>query len=363
MRRNLFLLLTLLGLIAASACSTPNAAQEQATATPLPTIASAKATFTVQRGDILSQEQFSARVIPMIQEQLSFRADGRVRRLYVRPGDPVTQGQLLADLVQVEQMQAQKKQQVLDLRRAQINLEMAQLRAEAMKTQTPSWELNYEITMRLQALEVELAQIDLSDIEQANTTLDAAIGDAQVVSPIDGKILKINIIEGAEIQAYSVVIIVGDDTNIEIGAELTSDQMKGLAEGMPATIELPLRPGEKLQGKVRSLPYPFGTGGDSPAQQPAGALADATTRISLDNAASLNDYKLGDIVSVVVTEENKPGVLWLPLQAIRTYDGRTFVVVQTDGLPRRVDVRIGIKNDEKVEIISGVEEGQVVIAP
>ncbi len=56
-------------------------------------------------------------------------------------------------------------------------------------------------------------------------------------------------------------------------------------------------------------------------------------------------------------------MLWVAPQAIRTYEGRNFVVVKTDSLPKRVDVRLGIKNEEQVEILEGLEEGQVVIAP
>jgi multidrug efflux pump subunit AcrA (membrane-fusion protein) len=39
------------------------------------------------------------------------------------------------------------------------------------------------------------------------------------------------------------------------------------------------------------------------------------------------------------------------------------VVVQDSDTQRRVDVKIGITSDDRVEILEGLEEGQVVIAP
>ena len=54
-------------------------------------------------------------------------------------------------------------------------------------------------------------------------------------------------------------------------------------------------------------------------------------------------------------------MLWLPPQAIRTFEGRRFVVVQDGDAQLRVDVTIGIESDDRVEIEEGLTEGQTVI--
>jgi multidrug efflux pump subunit AcrA (membrane-fusion protein) len=54
-------------------------------------------------------------------------------------------------------------------------------------------------------------------------------------------------------------------------------------------------------------------------------------------------------------------VLWLPPQALRTFQGRDFVFIDDNGLQRRVDVRLGLRSDDRVEILSGLLENQVVI--
>jgi multidrug efflux pump subunit AcrA (membrane-fusion protein) len=56
-------------------------------------------------------------------------------------------------------------------------------------------------------------------------------------------------------------------------------------------------------------------------------------------------------------------VLWLPPQAVRTFEGRKFVVVQEGDGQRRVDVKIGIQSEDRVEIEEGLKEGQVAVAP
>ncbi len=370
MRRTLLSILNFLALaslLLATACSGGGTARnEEPTPTPLPTpMAAAKPTYTVQRGDILAQVQFSARVMPTVQEELFFRTSGRVREVYVRSGETVTKGQVLADLLQLDEMEAQARAQELVLRRAEINYEMAWLRQQLAATEMATWDRGYDIRMKMYAYEVELAQIAYEETKMNSQSLEGAIQDAQIISPLDGKVLNMTVLEGQEVSGFQKLITVGDDSLLEVGATLTSTQMQDLEEGMQAIIELPNRPGEKLTGIVRSLPYPYGTSGGAQTSSTVepGTMVDNTTRVALDDQSSMAGFKLGDLVQVTVIMESKAGVLWLPPAAVRSFEGRNFVVIQTDGLPRRQDVRLGIKNEEKVEILEGLEEGQVVIAP
>jgi multidrug efflux pump subunit AcrA (membrane-fusion protein) len=56
-------------------------------------------------------------------------------------------------------------------------------------------------------------------------------------------------------------------------------------------------------------------------------------------------------------------VLWLPPDAIRTAGGRTFVIINSEAGPKRVDVELGLQTRDRVEIVSGLDEGQVVVSP
>ncbi|UCC61429.1 MAG: secretion protein HlyD, partial [Anaerolineae bacterium] len=59
--------------------------------------------------------------------------------------------------------------------------------------------------------------------------------------------------------------------------------------------------------------------------------------------------------------EEKDDVLWLPPAAIRTFQGREFVIVQEADRQRRADVQIGIESQDRVEILEGLEEDQIVV--
>jgi multidrug efflux pump subunit AcrA (membrane-fusion protein) len=74
-------------------------------------------------------------------------------------------------------------------------------------------------------------------------------------------------------------------------------------------------------------------------------------------------YKVGDMVNLTIVLEKKTDALWLPSQAVREFEGRYFVIVQDGEAQRRVDVKVGIIEADRIEIIEGLAEGQVVVAP
>jgi RND family efflux transporter MFP subunit len=250
----------------------------------------------------------------------------------------------------------------LNLRVAEASYQAALQAREAHKYEIQILQLNVEQARR----RLEEIQAGL-DIEQARLTvqrLEAQVADARIVAPFDGVVLSLNLAEGRLVDAYRVVMSVADPTQLEVSVNLDQKQMADLVEGMAATAELTSRPGETIPATIRRLPYPYGRGGRTTrGTGTAVSQEDTSTRIKLDSGFR-GEYKLGDLVRVTVVLERKADVLWLPPQAIRTFEGRKFVVVQEPGgAQRRVDVKIGIESEDRVEIEEGLTEGQVVVSP
>jgi membrane fusion protein, macrolide-specific efflux system len=122
---------------------------------------------------------------------------------------------------------------------------------------------------------------------------------------------------------------------------------------MQVTVTLDANIDDKLTGTVRQLPSPYGTG----------ASDERTIHVALDSPPSTSTYQTGDNVMVTARLASKEGVLWLPPDAIRSVGGRTFVIINTENGPQRVDVEIGLQTRDRVEIVSGLEESQVVVGP
>ncbi|MCB0031888.1 MAG: HlyD family efflux transporter periplasmic adaptor subunit [Anaerolineales bacterium] len=391
--RRIFPLLLLAMLIAGCALqpiTEPRRPDPDTEPTIVPTaIAIEKPTYVVAHGPVSSQLFKSGRVAPVTQSQLSFMINGQIEALLVGSGTVVSAGDVVATLstaaleqalaeaeaalsLAQDQLAVAAENQAADQRRAEIALELVQLQldyAVDAAGDTPTSEQSLAIaTLQLQ---VELAQLNLAEFDGApDPTLMSQVAQAQVdvenlqtqieesslVTPIAGTVMVVNAAVGDAVAAGETVLVIADLNELEVQVTLLDRELQTLSEGMAALGTIPSRPDASFAMTVRQLPYPYGTGAQ-------GTEADTTVRISFDNSAQMTDVNIGDRLEIAILLEQHEDVLWLPPAAIREFNGRLFVVIQDGQSQRRVDVKIGLQNENQVEITSGVSEGQVVVGP
>lgn len=354
MKRNLLTIFTILAILLAG-CGSGQATNE-ATPTPFPT--PVRPTFTVQRGDMAVEARLDGRVSPLALHTVFFQVSGQVREVLVNVNDVVSEGQLLGELDKAQELRAKADETRRTIRRAQIGLEIEKLTLEQFEAENrPAYEIE------IQKRRVELAQIDFDELMQrlgidpsaaVTDELDAQVAQARAFAPADGTIIAA-VTVGRNVSQATPAFVLGDPDKLEVVAELGAgdEQVREMFEGMPVTITVDAKAGVELQGTIRQLPSPFGTG---PAEE-------RVLHIVLDAAPSADTYQTGDKVTVRITLASKEGVLWLPPDAVRSAGGRTFVIVNSDSGPKRVDIEIGLQTRDMVEIVSGLAEGQVVVGP
>lgn len=203
-------------------------------------------------------------------------------------------------------------------------------------------------TFHTEQTAIEDAQIAL---EKAQKRVDAG----RIIAPQPGEILALAIGEGDQVAAFEPVVELADPSQLEIAAELSAEQMRQLAEGQPVEVSLLARPDVVLPAVIRRLPAPYGAGG-------SGAVAeeDQTTRFAVSDTRGL-ELSPGAVARVRIVLERKADALWLPPDAVRSFEGRRFVVVREGDRERRVPVEVGIATEDRVEILDGVAEGDVVV--
>jgi len=417
-------------------CAGSSGSGGEVTPTPIPTpIEPTKPTYLVERGDVVKSLRFNGRLVPVEQQNLYFRVPGYIGKVYVKRGDEVKAGDVLAELdvtdiknqlLQAEAAlalaQANNAQQISE---AEIYLQMAQLNLENTKAEDPSAqvsileiprakaleefekvkkqveqagglekasqylvdlyreaELNYlsaeaeyqqavdnvtqhQNRVALGELEVTLAEMHLKELQEGMDIQEMELGiqrlkdqltSGQLISPIDGNIVTMNLFEGKEVSAYVPLVVVADIANLEIGASLRDDQLTELEEGMTGVCTASSHPGEDIACVIRMLPYPYGSASKETTEEDEGL-----TRIEFVDSEARPDLEMSDLIQVVIEIDQSKDSLWLPLQAIRTFEGRKFVVIQDDEGQHRVDVKLGLQGDDRVEILEGVSEGQLVI--
>ncbi len=182
--------------------------------------------------------------------------------------------------------------------------------------------------------------------------IEAQIAAGRLLAPFTGKIAEISKRPGDAIEAYKPVITIMNDSERELLVEsVTSQDASKIGIGMPVTVVFSRHPGQTFNGVITKLPTSLTSTASTIEQDPAYHIeytADATLEV-------------GDLGRVTITLAKKDTALWLPPQAVRAFEGRRFVVIQDGDRQRRQDVRVGITSTERVEILEGLKEGDVVI--
>lgn len=194
-------------------------------------------------------------------------------------------------------------------------------------------------------IDVERARLDVQEIERQ-------IADAQLIAPFDGTILSIDIAAGDSAQAFDAVMVLAEPDALEISADLGSEDLEQMSVGQLASIELRNRPEAALTGSVRQLPAAYSGSTISSSE-------DDKVRIAIDQ--NTGPLEIGELATVVIVLEEKADVVWLPPAALRSFQGRDFVVVKDADGQRRIDVRLGIESADRVEIETGIDAGAVIV--
>ncbi|MGB0384606.1 MAG: efflux RND transporter periplasmic adaptor subunit [Ardenticatenaceae bacterium] len=385
-------IILLVGVLLLGACS-PSDESLGEEPTPIPTsVVPSKPTYKVKLGDVVSQVEFFGRIAPVVETSLTFPMAGQVGEVYVKRGAFVEAGDPIASLdtqelekelalsenerdVATQRLEAIQSQLATDRGRAELNVAMGQLNLDFAGSQVgeePTPEESYQIAAK--EIELELAQLALdeinnnidpllqADIDQAAlkvAELEATIEKTKIVAPSDGHITSLDLSLGQTVKAGQAIGTIADITLLEVNASLRENVLEQMAENMAATITINNRPSDEFLATVRRLPPPYG----SSASNAEFEETDESTRIAFDNTKESESFDLGERVEVVVVVTRREDTLWLPPAAIRTFNGRHFVVIQEGGGQRRIDVEIGTEGKGRVEITAGVEKGQTVIGP
>lgn len=390
MRRGLTMTGVLLLLILfLAACLAPVRTLPTPTPWPTPTVA-AKTLFTVERATLQDQIEFNGEVAPLVWEPLSFRTEGALGTIYKLEGDTVAEGDLLAELempdlvegldqAQVALEAAQdsqasyEREQTFALQRAELAVQKADLLLAQARTS------NDETAVKLQELEVQLAQLTLDEVKanvdpslartvtKAQLAVDALqrqIEDRRLRAPFAGAVIAVGVGVAdirsvgprpqphTPIPAYTPLLVVAQLDPLLIVASKDTPRIIELQVGQPVTITHYLARDKPFAGEVSALPSLSGGTTDQPG------FGDA---LQIAITGEPPPMKVGDFVQVQILLAIHQDTLILPDAAVRRFAGRTFVIVQDGEREKRIDIKTGLETNGQVEILEGLQAGDVVI--
>ncbi|HEY2290094.1 MAG TPA: efflux RND transporter periplasmic adaptor subunit [Thermoanaerobaculia bacterium] len=280
------------------------------------------------------------------------RASGVVQKLYVRIGDAVTKGQLLA-VLDTRELEARRAQAAASLASAQADLDYARAdlrrkRELAAAQLIPPSEL--DVAERAAAVAEQRRKEAAANLESATTQL----GYGRIYAPITGVVASISTQEGetvaASLAAPTFVTLLDLD-RLEVWAYVDETDIGRIHSGQAARFTVDTYPDHEFPGEVTAV-YPQAEIRDN--------VVDYVTVVRF---APPRDRTLRPemTTTVRIALATRRGVLAVPRRAVRREEGRQYVLLAGQGAHERRWVRTGSQDDSYWEITDGLREGDAVV--
>lgn len=171
---------------------------------------------------------------------------------------------------------------------------------------------------------------------------------APVEAPIDGVVGKIYVDKGANVSpAIPVAVLVNMD-RVKVRTEVAEQDLPRLAESQEAEVQVDAYPEEVFSGRVSEI---------SPMVDPV--TRKASVQVIIDNP----DHRLkpGMFARVEIVLEKHENTLVIPRKAVVKQDGKELVFVIDRSVARAKQVKKGLSDEQRLEIIDGLDEEDLVI--
>ena len=264
---------------------------------------------------------------------VSFTSMGVVKRMLVNEGQPVSKGQLIAEM---DDTQARNLLNGAEAQMAQANDAIERYKMLHDNGSLP---------------EVQWVEIQ-SKVAQAKSQLEVAkknLEDCRLIAPVSGIVGKKLVGAGETALPSQAVVNILDISTVKVKVAVPEAEIGGINASTPTSIMVEAINGNYQGGRIEK-----------------GVQADALThtydvRINVPNP----DRRLlpGMVADVTLGGEASHNGIMLPVASVqRKSDGSLFVwTVGNDSTAHRTTVTIGETTGNRVAVITGLESGQRIV--
>jgi multidrug efflux pump subunit AcrA (membrane-fusion protein) len=201
-------------------------------------------------------------------------------------------------------------------------------------------------------LELAAGQLALELAELALAEAQANLKSATLVAPFDGAVVRVTAAAGDIVPAGAELIAITDPRAVEVEVTVIEEDLPWVEVGQEVELFFDARPEATVAGRVaRIVPRR-----DPTADRPLYPVAIAPTGMP-------DDLLPGMTADASIIVARRSGVLCLPRALVRARpDSTGRVEVWTGGRIEERVVRVGLRGDVLVEILSGLEQGEQVVA-
>ena len=335
-------------------------------------------TEVVKLGDIRQTVSATGEISPSNLVSVGAEASGQIKKLYVKLGQQVKKGDLIAEIDSTNQLNTlnTEKSKLETYQAKLVSAEIALSSAEKKykrelalwKEQATSKEDLESAQDSLAAAKANVAELKAS-IKQSKISINTAeseLGHTRITATMDGTVVAIPVEEGQSVNAAQSTPIIIQLANLE-----TMLNKMQIAEGDITKVKA----GQDISFTILSEP-------DTPIKAKLDSVDPGLTTMSLGSYTSSTDTTSNAIyyyaralvpnsdgkLSIGMTTQNTieingvKNVLLVPTLTVKKHNGKSYVsILGADNKAVEREVTVGLKDSMNTEIKSGLKEGEKVI--
>lgn len=322
------------------------------------------------RQDLDIRLAYTADISPNQVVNIFSRVDGYIAKLHVDKGDWVKPHQLLVEIDHTDYLhavnqakanlsaaKAKVNQQNAAVRNARLTLDrMTALIADQFVSQQDldTAQVNFEAAVALQeSLQAQVMQMDVA-LAQAETHLTYSY----IRAPFAGYVAERNLDIGAYVTGTTAststmsrgILSLHDITTVRLLIEVVEKDVPLVKIGQKVELRAEAYPNQVFEGTVTRI-----------IQALNRATRTMTVEIDLPNA----DHRLkgGMFARVEILVGVRRQALQIPIDAVSRLEDVQYVYIVQDGKARRINVDIGARSENRVEITKGLTgEEQIIVS-
>ena len=359
----------------------------------------------VQKRDLVAYVTASGQVQPHTKVDVASDVSGRIVKLAVKEGDMVKKGQFLLQIdpatyqADVQREAAGVASAKADLARAKANLEQSQnsyRRSKEIVQSNPALISAEQIEQLKTTVDVNdaLFQAAMHTVDQMNAALQnsqSSLAKTTILAPMDGRITRLAVQQGETAvpgtfnKDAALLLTISDMSVLETKVKVDETDVARLHVGDTAQVLIDAFPDTTFRGKVTEIAHSSVTAGTTTTGTTDQAV-DYEVRVQLLDPPV--DTRPDFSATAKIVWDARKDVLSIPIIALTVREheanenrdsaavilGRktTKDIAQKDvegvfvvGKDNRVSfrpVKVGIPGEEYFEVLSGLREGETVVA-
>ncbi|WP_372774739.1 efflux RND transporter periplasmic adaptor subunit [Pantoea sp. WEP] len=342
-------------------------------------------TVAVRQGDIENVIAATGKMDAIERVNVGAQVSGQVKKLYIKAGDNVRKGQLIAEIddqpqrsdlrnaqaaLSVAQADLQTRQATLVRQQAQFQRLQQMVKTNAVSRQ--DFDTAAEAWRIAQAeLTAQQARVIQAQIEVDKKQLD--LGYTRIMAPIDGTVVAIVTKQGQTVNAVQsapTIAKLAQLGTMTIKVQISEADITNIQPGQQAWFTTFANPDKRYNATLRSIELApesvmkdDALMGNSESNTVSSTNAAVYYNALLDVPNPDNALRISMTAQVNLLRDQAKNALLVPVQATKkASDGRTYVeIADQNNQPEKRYITTGISDSVDIQVLSGLRLGEKVI--